>query len=189
MLSTIQADQADSPILSSRAVNVSNTQARTAAAPSPTHQLLITFDDSAQPLLLPIHGLVWALASPLLSTIASGHSEGSPIPITLPSSSSFHLLHTWIYLECIQALLHPLLAFSDEEETSRASPNEIVALCSLQEEETLLDRLELLSGLYRNALALRVGDTKLWSAMGGAWRILVDAWQVSRRRGRGGSRD
>lgn len=156
-------------------------------APVPSQQLLITFEDSSQPLLLPIHGLVWALTSPLLPSLANPSSEAPPFPLELPSSSSFHLFHTWVYLQSTTPLLTALFTFTNHEPLpSNASPEQLVAVCSAQEPETLLATLELLSGLYRNTVALQVWDDELWTMMKLAWRALVDGLQVSLKRRRVG---
>ncbi|ORY89814.1 hypothetical protein BCR35DRAFT_159458 [Leucosporidium creatinivorum] len=160
---------------------------KASSAPIPSQSLLITFEDSSQPLLLPVHGLVWALTSPLLASLANPSSEAPPFPLDLPSSSSFHLFHTWMYLRSTTALLTALSTFTDNEPTpAHASPEdpELVALCSAQEPEALLAKLEMLSGLYRNAVALQVWDDELWTTMKGAWRTLVDGLQVSLKRRR-----
>lgn len=155
------------------------------SAPVPSQKLFITFEDSSQPLLLPVHGLVWALTSPLLSSLATASSEAPPFPLDLPSSSGFHLFHTWMYIRSTPALLRTLFAFTNHEPTpANASPEESAAHCSAQEPEVLLAKLELLSGLYRNAVALQVWDDELWTTMKSAWRALVDGLQVSLKRRR-----
>lgn len=157
------------------------------SAPVPSHKLLITFQDASQPFLLPVHGLVWALTSPLLASLATTASpEAPPFPIALPSSAGFHLFHTWMYIRSTRSLLGTLLTFPNHAPTpTNASPEgSAAAHCSAQEPEMLLAKLELLSGLYRNAVALQVWDDELWATMKSAWRMLVEGLQVSLNRRR-----
>lgn len=158
------------------------------SAPVPSHKLLITFQDASQPLLLPVHGLVWALTSPLLASLATTASpEAPPFPLTLPSSAGFHLFHTWMYIRSTRSILSTLFTFTNHTPTPpNASPegSAAAAHCSAQEPEMLLAKLELLSGLYRNAVGLQVWDDELWATMKSVWRMLVEGLQVSLNRRR-----
>jgi hypothetical protein len=110
------------------------------SAPLPSQRLLITFEVSSEPLLLPVHGLVWALTSPLLPSLATASAEAPPFPLDLPSSSGFPLFHAWMYTRDTAALLGTLFTFTDQEPplANASSPEETAAHGSAQEPEVLL---------------------------------------------------
>lgn len=189
----------------------------------PSHVVAIRSSDSPRTLLLPVHGLLWAAASPLLSFLSSRPEKQPPhrslpttsrpptvfegettiealpvVELRLPSSAAFPLLQGWVYLRSPPVLLSALLpappkehepavtssssiarllnpAPSEKTATVPPTPESLTVALSTLPSATLLRHIQLVHGLWQDAVALQVGDDQLWQAMGLAWRILVAA--------------
>ncbi|GAA5905125.1 hypothetical protein JCM6882_000386 [Rhodosporidiobolus microsporus] len=112
----------------------------------PSHILAIRSSDSPRTLVLPVHGLPWAAASPSLSILSSrpekqpahpnlpssprpypsaGDADGDAylpvVDLELPSSSAFPFLQQWVYLRSPSLLLSSLLP------TPPSSPSPVVS--------------------------------------------------------------
>ncbi|ORY83478.1 hypothetical protein BCR35DRAFT_331131 [Leucosporidium creatinivorum] len=142
--------------------------------PSPTHLLAITFLDTNQRSLVPIHSLSLALASPLFTSLPNSSSaepflaETLPslpiIHLSLPSTLSFPLLHNWILLRSPGALLQAL------DECSPI-PDE---LPRPELSAAAMKRAAVLRGLWANVVALEMGDEELWEVMQGEWSFVLE---------------
>lgn len=135
--------------------------------PSPSHLLAITFTDTGKRILAPVHGLSLALASPLLSHLASDSSalpvgaESTSLPVvhlSLPSMASFPLLHDWMHLRSIDALLDSL-----DKATPLPGPK------SFSRPAMAMKRAAMLHGLWKSAVALVMSDEGLWYVLQGEW--------------------
>jgi hypothetical protein len=153
-------------------------------APRPSHTLAISFLDSPmqQPLLLRVHGLVWAFATPRLANISTDRETENPVKIELPCALSFHLLLSWIYEASPEKLLQALVCIGTASVPSTMEAT--TELCARHPPRRILERLELLSGLWRNAAGLQIHDPQLWRVLEGAWTCLTQAVGVSSSRGR-----
>ena len=157
---------------------------------------------------MPIHGLLWASKSQALALVSSADapmspswsqsSDGTPlsylpvVALTLPSSLSFPLLQGWIYLASPSVLLDALLP----KPTSRpSSPTSIPSLLNptplslsskLSElpSAIIMEKIQLVHGLWQNVMALEIRDAELWKVMESAWEILVGALALREKRRR-----
>lgn len=175
---------------------------------TPSHILAISSPDSKRTLLLPVHGLIWSSKSPVLSFLSSkphphllpttnpesigSHLRLPVVNLSLPSSLALPFLQAYIYLSSPSLLLSSLLPTPPTSPRSSLSallnptPLSITNDLSYLSNRLLLEKINLLHGLWGDVVALRIGDEQLWSVMGCAWGILVGALAVKERRGRGG---
>ncbi|GAA5903185.1 uncharacterized protein JCM6883_002722 [Sporobolomyces salmoneus] len=126
----------------------------------PSHILGIRSTDSDRTLLLPVHGLLFAAASPHLSILSSrpekqaSHPSLPTVPrpqidseavaeakadlpiieINVPSSKAFPLLQGWIYLRSPSLLLQSLLPATPSSPRRRAPPSSLSHLLNPDEE-------------------------------------------------------
>lgn len=145
--------------------------------PSPTHTLSIHFDDSSDTLQLPVHGLFWAVQSPLLSSLSRApepsSSQPSPPPPTLSlhlaSRQAFPLLLSYIYTLDEDEFLRGILNGVAWDGTGGSS----VGSSPSPSPMTTLDRLAVLCGLWKNVVGLEMGDHNLWDVLQDGWEELV----------------
>lgn len=156
----------------------------------PTHLLAIHAPDSPRTLLLPIHGLLYAAASPALSRLSSATKSDCPtggdslpvIRINLPSALAIPLLQGWLCLRSKEALLAGLLPTPPPPSSSSSlasllnpTASTLTTQLSSLGAEKLLQHVELLHGLWSDVCALEVGDEELWAVMRFAWGVVVGA--------------
>ena len=177
----------------------------------PSHILAIRSPGAIRTLLLPVHGLLWAAKSPVLSLLSSAPafqpasvllpSFPAPTPtslpvleLSLPSTRALPLLQGWIYLSSATLLKKSLLPCLP---SSLASPEpksaaELAASLSRLHASVLLDGITLIHALWQIVVALEISsksDEVLWKTMRSAWGTLVAALalQQERRRAAPGS--
>lgn len=145
----------------------------------PTHVLQIASVDSpSQHLLMPVHGLLWAMHCAALARISSTSqlpsnlvpsSEDATfflpiVTIRIPSARGFLILHEWIHLLDHEKLLASLLP-----RLSTTTP------LNLLPTDVLLQSISTVRGLWLDAVSLQVNDRGLWETMEDAWDLLVEA--------------
>ncbi|GAA5916053.1 hypothetical protein JCM6882_008298 [Rhodosporidiobolus microsporus] len=136
-----------------------------APLPRPTCAFALLFADTQEHVLLPAHGLVWALSSPRLSFLGRNTSvlddqDRLQLPVvhlTVPSKAAWPLLHDFVYTSSSAALLTAIL--SPPPSLSSLSP--------------LAIRLDRVRQLWHNAVALDIVDETFWSVLRRAWDVLV----------------
>jgi hypothetical protein len=145
----------------------------------PTVILAITFTSTQERLLAPVHGLNWALKSPQLASLSRSKTPTEEmvlrggeivlpvVELNLPSKKAFSVLHDWVYLSSTTRLFESLMK---EGELSQERGDS---------QEGVIERLELVQGLWQNVMALGVADDELWKTMERAW----DALMVKREQG------
>ncbi|KAL8276418.1 hypothetical protein RQP46_011170 [Phenoliferia psychrophenolica] len=137
-------------------------------------------------------------ASPHLPTTPAPSPSHLPVVnITLPSSLAIPFLQGWIYTSSSLFLLSSLLPKHPTPSPPPASLSPLLnpappptpttaasvaeALSHLHSKE-LLDRVEVVHGLWQDVVALEIPDEELWSTMSRAWSILVAALGLRERR-------
>lgn len=194
----------------------------------PSHIIAITSNDSDRILLLPIHGLIFASISPILSILSSkidlqpfhpnlpnylpedynttkiiDRKKIVQLPVvhlSLPSSKAFPILQAFIYTRSSSLLLSSLLPkpLSSTSSTTSSSIQSILnpTSASLSNSysklppQILLEKIELIHGLWQNIVALEIGEEgndmgkELWSVLRVAWEILLGALVLRQSEGR-----
>lgn len=163
----------------------------------PSHLLAIRAPDSTRTLLLPIHGLLWAAASPSLARLSSRGEGQAPavgsesslpvVHINLPSSLAVPIVQGWVYLRSKEALLSALLPKPPVEQGSISpllNPTAATLTSSLSHLSSakLLQHIELLHSLWSIVCALSISDTELWAVMGFAWGVVAGALVLNEKR-------
>ncbi|BGP12873.1 hypothetical protein JCM10213v2_000790 [Rhodosporidiobolus nylandii] len=156
--------------------------------PHPTFALSIQFLDTQEHHHLPIHGMVYAFASPLFSslsrapTIQDNSSDSLFLPVvhlTLPSQAAWPLLHDYLYTLSTARLLSDLLT----SPSPSPPPSSPLRSSPMHEQlESIVLRLRQVQQLWLIAAALEVGDAGLWATMRRAWSVLTsEAMEVMGR--------
>jgi hypothetical protein len=150
----------------------------------PTHVLAVHGQDAADVLLLPAHGLLYALgcaALPHLSRSRPADDGSERLPVAhlhVPSTSAFPLLAAYLTSHSPSALLARLLPSSvnDLDDGALLSPSALAGhLAHAETHESLGKHVRLVHGLWADACALGVSDDVLWGQMQLAWSVLVGA--------------
>ncbi|GAA5887597.1 hypothetical protein JCM5296_004429 [Sporobolomyces johnsonii] len=159
----------------------------------PTHILAITFFDTGNQHFVPIHGVVWALQCPPLSLASkppsqpTSHFELPVLPITLPSEAAWPPVNAFIYHNSPAQLTSDLLV-ARPFPPSVPPPHPLdpqdgsLDPSSSPEKQTLHDllyRMELVRGLWSNAVSLEMSESGIWDGLARAWAVLIvelEAW-------------
>lgn len=142
--------------------------------PTPSHVLVVSFNDTEEVVEVPAHGLVWAatgseLFAPLLEhgPLYEDRSElDTPapfvalptFPLHVPHTSAWSNLHDFVYLGSTSRLLEALVPTAAL--TSRHGDDWTRALARVRE-------------TWINAAALQLPDEGLWDALEQAWARLL----------------
>ncbi|KDQ51685.1 hypothetical protein JAAARDRAFT_139870 [Jaapia argillacea MUCL 33604] len=168
-----------------------------AASPSaPTHVLALASasQSSSNITLIPTHHLVLAIhCSHMPSLPASKPGSGSVlvVPMTVPSASTFPILHNYLYTKRLDTLLNSMVQLppsfipsgssSSSSGLSHISPDAIkrashhLASSSMYSAEPLMRYVGIVNSMWKNVCALGVFERDLWQAMDIAWEIVLGA--------------
>lgn len=157
--------------------------------------LELQFTDTGEHYRTPVHGLVWALQSPLLPQLcrrfvppgqgvddATSPSNEFLLPlvaIRIPCRPAWPLLHKYLYDGSAAQLLNSLLATPD------ALPPRTLSLDAaapppdpLQPQlDSLVTRLMRVREVWLDAQALELSDRKVWDTLERAYDVLVSELQ------------
>lgn len=175
---------------------------RTLSPPGPraTHILAISSPSSSgHQHLYPIHGLVWATQCTTLSSLSTSNPPSTSqdaylpvVPLLLPSLHAFPTLQGWIYLRSPYLLLHwllvPSLPSPHPVPNHSLLPIDSVPFdLSSQSQASLLVQAGKIFELWKDVVALGIGEEVLWEVLRSAWRRIVEALVVESQKSHGTS--
>ncbi|TFK52754.1 hypothetical protein OE88DRAFT_1656321 [Heliocybe sulcata] len=168
-----------------------------AAHVCPTHILAIASSSQAGAspsiALIPTHQIVLAAHCANIPSFPkpspasdSGRVTIPIVPLTVPSASTFPLLHAYLYTKRLDALLTNLLpiplqllpsATPTPDELKRASHH--LASTAMFSADHLTRYVSLVHSLWKNIVALGVFEKELWQALDLAWEVVVGAVHIA----------
>jgi len=172
--------------------------ADTAVEHRPTYVLALS-DDEGEPMHLPVHGLVYALACAALPQLAAPSSDLPPacpssgsfaVPIVrlaVPSVATMPVLGSYLVTRRTDALLHDLLpdctSAADAGRESIPAREAAARIAESVAADALRERLARVHRLWSNVVALggMVEDAALWSALDAAWAVLLAAMALQQQ--------
>ncbi|GAA5906906.1 hypothetical protein JCM5296_005564 [Sporobolomyces johnsonii] len=156
------------------------------SGPLPTHSLALSFPSSTPSrLIVPIHGLPWALKCASLAYLARAppshaglQDDFAPSPrvlpivaLQLPSRPAFAIVHTWIYLSPTASEIVAFLTTFPTHPSSRSSSR---LPRGRPPDSARLEKLQIVKELWRTAVALAISeDEAIWEGLADAWEWLV----------------
>ncbi|GAA5952877.1 hypothetical protein JCM21900_004250 [Sporobolomyces salmonicolor] len=158
----------------------------------PTHILAITFSETGNQHFVPIHGVVWALQCPPLSLASKpppqpdSHFELPVLPLTLPSEAAWPLVNSFIHHNSPAQLTSDLLVAPRPFPPSAPPPPSLDQGVPFDPSDNpekalsyILYRMELVRGLWLNAVELEISEGGIWEGMARAWAVMIvelEAW-------------
>ncbi|TNY23125.1 Clp1-like protein [Rhodotorula diobovata] len=162
-----------------------------APLPLPTHLLELHFLDTGERYRTPVHGLLWALQSPLLpqlcrrfvlpsSTTSSSALLLPLVQFALPCRAAWPLLHRFLYDGSAAQLLNGLLAPPDSvlphrnfDPRSPTTPTTTTRDAAQPLLDSLVVRLMRVREVWLDAHALELSNRHLWDTLERAYTTLV----------------
>lgn len=163
----------------------------------PTHVLAVIDAKTNRGLLFPFHALILAAHCANLPNLPPSapipvYNPNSSItitvpvvPLTLPHTASFGLLHEYLYTKRYDRLISALLPLPYDalppidacaDQTRKNLSEALAKEHSLKE---LVDLTRQMHGLWSNACKLGISDEGLWALMHTAWDLLIGAIAVA----------
>ncbi|KZT25996.1 hypothetical protein NEOLEDRAFT_1155904 [Neolentinus lepideus HHB14362 ss-1] len=191
MLAAISAVSASVPKSIPRA-NIPASIPATASPACPTHVLAVASASSPGSVtLIPTHHLVLAAHCanvPALPAAAPGRAAIPVVPLTVPSASTFPLLHAYLYTKRLDTLLTSLLPVPAQllpaahqvadTQLMRAASHHLAATAMFSADH-MTRYVALVHALWKNVVALGVFDKELWQALDLAWEVVVGAVHIA----------
>jgi len=170
--------------------------------PLPTHLLELQFEDTGERYRTPVHGLLWALQSPLLPQLcrrfvlesssagdaalsnsyappaAGAAPEGQELLLPLvtfaiPCRAAWPLLHRFLHDGSAASLLNALLAPPDTLPTRPFDPRAPRPDSAQPVLDSLLVRLMRVREVWLDAHAVELSDRHLWETLERAYTTLI----------------
>ncbi|EPQ50522.1 hypothetical protein GLOTRDRAFT_50449 [Gloeophyllum trabeum ATCC 11539] len=162
---------------------------------APTHVLAVASAGNAAPnvTLIPTHHLVLAAhcanvpGLPRSAPSNGGRVMLPVVPFTVPSASTFAILHSYLYTKRLDSLLNALLPLpahfvpstlqsaAQIHGDARKRAAQHVAATLGYSADHLARYVGLVHSLWKNIVSLGVYDKELWQALDLAWDVVVNA--------------